>query len=455
MIHTFGLNNFQLRKEKQRSPLVWDSSQCINGHLQISGMSGSGKSHQLKKLIQSAARSGIEVDVFDIHGDLHTPGVSSEVIVSEATKYGHNLLSINPDPHSGGVRKKINWVIELINSTSRKLGTKQEAALRHLLRDVFWLNGCYEDDPSSWRKKEITDDIRREIMKSKDYAAKKAYYPTIDDLLSYCERKIIALYTGGDTAAVTALERVNKLAQSIHRYTSGKKALDEDKTAEKLEKAKVEALDAYQRYLEKMQTGRELQDVLKYGSKDVLQSVLERLEFLNSSGIFRPNPPPFGDAKVRVHNIKSLSEDEQKLYIFTRCEAILRSRKDVGIVSDVEHVIVVDEAHNFFSEEGDNILNLVSKEGRKFGVGLWCASQSPTHFSEDFLSSCGAILLLYIHPLFWDTVAKKMNIDRDGLKYLRPGEIGALKIQRKREFDARFIHVCLDEREIAMSMSAA
>lgn len=28
--------------------------------------------------------------------------------------------------------------------------------------------------------------------------------------------------------------------------------------------------------------------------------------------------------------------------------------------------------------------HIISKEGRKFGLGLWCASQSPTHFSEVF-----------------------------------------------------------------------
>jgi hypothetical protein len=47
--------------------------------------------------------------------------------------------------------------------------------------------------------------------------------------------------------------------------------------------------------------------MLKYDSADTLASVLQRLELLNSAEIFRANPPPFGNANARVHQIKSLT----------------------------------------------------------------------------------------------------------------------------------------------------
>lgn len=452
MQHNFGLNNYELRKNSVRTPIWWNTGETLNGHLQISGMTGAGKSHQLRRLVSSAARSGVEIDIFDVHDDLSVPGVTRDVIISESTRYGYNLLSLNSDPHSGGVRKKINSVVQLINCTNLKLGCKQESALRYLLRDVFYLGGIHEDDPSTWHKLEITESIRNEIIRNKDWAQKKKYYPTIDDLISLCDRKLHALYTGGDTTAVVALERVHKSAQALHRLTSNgnRYVTDEEheKEKEKFKKAKEDAITAFSNYIEKMQTGRELQDVIKYNSKDVLQGVLERLQNLNSSGIFRPNPPPFGGHHARCHQIKSLSEEEQKLYIYTRAEAIFRARKDRGQVDDVQHILLIDEAHAFFDDEGDNILNTISKEGRKFGMALWCSSQSPTHFSDDFLSACGAILMLYIHPIFWPTCSRKLNIDVDMLKFMKPGEVGAVKLQKKRQIDSRFVHVCLDENEI-------
>ena len=104
-------------------------------------MSGTGKSHQAKRLINSAIDQGVQVDIIDVHNELHQAGTSS-AIYSEATRLGYNLLSLNSNPHSGGIRRRINEIIGMINSTSRQLGSKQETALRHLLNDVYWLNGC-------------------------------------------------------------------------------------------------------------------------------------------------------------------------------------------------------------------------------------------------------------------------------------------------------------------------
>jgi hypothetical protein len=56
-------------------------------------------------------------------------------------------------------------------------------------------------------------------------------------------------------------------------------------------------------------------------------------------------------------------------------------REEEGLLRDI---MIIDEAHLFFRDDENNILNTIAKEGRKFGLGLICASQSPTHFSEDF-----------------------------------------------------------------------
>lgn len=448
MRHIFGISEYKYKQENERRGLVLDTSKLINGHLLISGMSGTGKSHQLRSLINSATQQNIEIDIFDVHDELDTPAGTS-VIFSEATKYGYNPLVLNPNPHSGGVRKRINEIISMINKSSRNLGTKQETALRNLLGDVYYLNGCYEDNASSWLKNEITEDGRNHLIKTRKYQELRNYYPTLQDVISYAERKIKAMYTGADSKAITALEQVNRLAQQLNRLNGKYRStsLSEEEYAkleDNLNKSKEKAAKAYEDYITQIDSGREIGDIIKYNSKDVLQTVLERLQTFNASGIFRSNPPPFGNANVRVYQIKSLSEEEQKLFVYNRMEAIFRERRDRGITNDVQHAIVLDEAHKFASDDGDNILNIISKESRKFGLALWCASQSPTHFSEDFLTNCGTTVLLGIHSSYWDMACRKLQIDRKVLQFVKPHVTAAIKLQRKASTESKFHNTLLE-----------
>ena len=164
-------------------------------------MSGTGKSFQAQRLLASALQQNLEVDIFDVHNELEQPG-SVSALYSESTQLGYNLLTINSDPHSGGVRRRINEIISMVNATSRKLGSKQETALRNLLTDVYRVNGCDDNDPKTWRKQEITSQIRQDLIASQNHLELRQYYPIIDDLLSYADRKLTALYLGTNIKAV-------------------------------------------------------------------------------------------------------------------------------------------------------------------------------------------------------------------------------------------------------------
>ena len=78
-----------------------------------------------------------------------------------------------------------------------------------------------------------------------------------------------------------------------------------EKTEKALEAAKLKVKNEFEAYVDNIESGREINDVMKYNSKDVLQSVIERLNILNAAGIFRPNPPPFGNANGRCHQIRA------------------------------------------------------------------------------------------------------------------------------------------------------
>jgi hypothetical protein len=120
-------------------------------------MSGTGKSYQIMRYLDSAHRQGVEIDVFDVHEEMHEVPGAVACKFSESTRLGFNPLVPSLDPHSGGIRRQIEAVVDIINRTSRKLGPRQESALKHLLSEVYLLRGMYPDNPASWDRRIITE----------------------------------------------------------------------------------------------------------------------------------------------------------------------------------------------------------------------------------------------------------------------------------------------------------
>jgi len=141
------------RKRGEHAPVTWNSKVAVNGHCLMVGMSGAGKTYNLRKMIRQMQDSSegkpLRFHVFDVHGDIEIEGASS-VMFSEQTTYGMNPLRVNPDPHFGGIRKRVQGFITTINRVMRALGPKQEAALRNILYDIYTRHGFKQDDPSTW-----------------------------------------------------------------------------------------------------------------------------------------------------------------------------------------------------------------------------------------------------------------------------------------------------------------
>lgn len=452
----------------------WETNKVVNHHMLLVGMSGTGKTHQLRKIIgemlKQQAEHPIRIHVFDVHGDIAISGASS-VLFSEQTHYGLNPLKVDPDKHAGGVRKRIQAFISAISQTSRQLGTKQEAVLRNLLQDLYTKHGFKADDPSTWEINEaesselITDergearlylevpwedkDLLKELKvgarwdteKSCWYIRPEAYqgsvtrwsprrtsrqHPTVADALRLGRNILETSFLGTGINAITYLEIANRTASRFRKklLDSVRKGnaqhADEEASAE-LDKAKQKAIEAYTDYIDSISTGKELTDLMKYESTDVLKSVVERLENLNGIGIFKNQTPPFDrDNPVWRYDLKALSIDERKLFVNFRLEEIFQGAIRRGEQSDLTEVVILDEAHIYANDNPEHIVNLISKEARKFGLGMICASQSPTHFSEDFISSVGTKVVLGIDEMFWRGAQTKMRLSEDALKWVRP-----------------------------------
>jgi hypothetical protein len=428
----------------------------------ISGMSGSGKSFQVGNFLYSAIRAGIEIDVFDSHDEFGDIPGATACTFSQATRYGYNPLVLDTDPHTGGVNRQIDFFVKLIKNVSPQFGIKQESALRNLLADTYVIHGITQEDRQSWHKQSINDATREILVERVDKEKLTLCYPTLEDLKSFAREKIIALTIGADNKCITAFEKLTRLRKKLNSlFKKLDRAVLDDEIAEieaNIAAAKMKCMEAYEAFIDHMETGSEIDDVLKYDSVDVLTSVLQRIILLDATGILSANEPPFDGSRVRVHQIKSISSEQQILYVKLRLQDIFDRCKRRGAVpsgSPPRHIVYIDEAHKYFTNEHDDIINVISKEARKFGLGLWCASQQPTEFPESFLTNVGTTILLGIHTSYWKRASSMFRISEESLKVVKPKEILAVKQLRDGSVDPPFTNVVVPNPNSGMGRAAA
>jgi hypothetical protein len=410
-----GYNSALLKNFPDKAEIFYDTKKLISGHICLSGKSGSGKTFTIKKilnLLQEAALKengkSLRIHVIDVHGDIDIEGASS-VKFSESTDFGFNPLIINKNPDFGGVRKRIQSFISSLNRTGFKLGANQEATLRNLLVDLYAANGIYEKDPNSW-------DIRKTGRKN----------PTIEDLDRFTNAKMKSMFLGtsgsGNNSCISSLEKVNRLQNKLFRKikNSSKSNKEElEKIEDELDKVKQECIEQFTNYVNNITTGHELDDLLKYDSFDVMKSLSNKISNLNSIGIFKNKSPPF-DANKNIwrYDIKSLEADEKALFVSFLCEQLFLRAVQRGEQDDVVEIIVLDEAHLFVNDDPKNPINVIAKEARKFGLALLAASQSPTHFSDDFLSNVSTKIILGVDQIYWSNCINRLKIPEEALKWI-------------------------------------
>lgn len=481
--------------------LCFDSRTAVNGHMLVAGPSGTGKTHQLNRITRTLAQQGAkQIFVINVHGDL-CEGFPSDLVhrvaFSETSAFGLSPLDVLSDTEIGGVRRRANSFINLL-ARQGALGPKQKTALYRLLVDLYSQFGFFADDPSSWsldhdpRKPRTAPaavaregyhllpgldwfalsetertELKREFGLTFNGGASKwevpldhpraseaidrwgtggKRHPTLQDLKRHLYQRLVAVKTGQSTFAVRALDKVMTLATKRARLRTRKlKAADQeelDKVEGQLSKAREEALDAYMQGMERLDSGKELDELILWDGADAIRGLFDRVEALDRAGIFRGKPPPFDD-KVPIWNydIKSLSDEEKQLFVDTLLERIFIEAKSRGEATGPDTFIVIDEAHLFVSPEGDHIINRLVKEARKYGIGLILASQAFVHFSDDLLMSAGTKLVLGCPEMYREPMRRKLGLDMieyngkryNPLRFLKPQETALVSVSIKGE----------------------
>ncbi len=464
-----------------RKEIYADFDRLVNPHMMICGDTGTGKTHTIRRCINEAIRTSrkpIRIHVFDVHGDIRIdPKICSEIEFSAASEYGFNPLKINPDPKYGGVHKCIENFIKTLRlspTTSRALGPKQQDVLRNLLIDVFEQAGFFAEDPSTWYttaeeppegllRGRVYIDLPfhdREVAKklvdgtTADLAwhgAVKCWHvaayegpitrwpvkawsrinPTLSTLVAYATRRREMSFTGLGQKEAALMELVHKRAKALNsRLTghakarsNGNGAFEIEQAQTELEKAKADALNAFKDYFATVEQGNAIESLLKYDSFDSLSTVKQILDGLLASGIFRDTPPRFDPNKpVWRYNIKPFSAQQQKFLVNLRLREIFAHAIQEGEQDEVVEVILLDEGAKFVEEDEEHIVNVIALEARKFGLGIWFASQSPTQYSKTLLTSVATKIILGLDPDFWTIAQSRLRIEERAMKWIRPRE---------------------------------
>lgn len=474
----------------QRQAVVTDFSEVVNPHMAICGDTGSGKTytllHAISQVIQSSAGQ-VRFHVFDVHGDIEPEGqYTSMVKFSESSPYGFNPLLVNPDPDAGGVRKAVqNFIstLKLSPTHGRSLGPKQQDILRNLMLDVYAQAGFDQDSPRTWSVKSESapaglsagriyvdipfseKDLAKEEAKACGISltfdsSNKCWHvdeyrdgimrwprkrwgvvnPTLNDLCKYAARRREMSFTGLGQKEADRLDAVHSRAKALNRALTNalrsrnNNGSDSEQATEELEaldKAKDEALQAFEKYFEVLEHGHAMNALLTYDSYESLSTVKQILDSLNSSGVFRDESPNFDPRKpIWRYHIKNLTADEQKFLVNFRLREIFYAavqRGDSG--GELREIILIDEGAKFVEKDEAHILNVIALEARKFGLGIWFASQSPTHYPEALMSSMATKVILGLDPTFWRESQAKLRIDPDDMKWIKPRE--GLLLNRK------------------------
>lgn len=483
-----GVDYFDSKSNK-KTIIYLDTEKLINPHLLILGASGVGKSYTFRKMIQEGIKDNpkIRFHLFDVHGDLHVDGAST-VRFSEQASHGLNPFKVNPSEDFGGVRKCIQNFIQIINKSGPNLGIRQEAVLRSLLEDVYKDFGFELNDSSTWSINEYESRLvssgsdnrlylqvpKAEKDRAKDFGArweptlslwwiaadkykggitqwppayKERTYPNLKDVINHANRLYTERFLGSDQKAVKALSDFIKTAKSYQKRlidslkSKNQDIFDEDIEAS-LELSKAKAVEAYIGYVDSVKTGRELENLMKYDTPEVLKSVLNRLINLEGSGVFKNKLLPFDPAcPVWRYDLKPLSREEKKMTVFFLLQELYYKAIERGESSDVVEVIVLDELSTYTGgddENGDGIIGIIAREARKFGLGLWAADQSPKKIPEGLISSVGTKIVLGIDENFWDSTVSKFKMDLKLLNWIVPQETLALQLKEKGSVKSRW-----------------
>lgn len=321
-----------------------NGNKFFNKHIAILGSTGSGKSHTVAKIIQSAinGKSGefaglnnSHVVIFDIHSEYYTA-------------FPHaNYISID------------NLILPywLLNSEELQELFIETEANDHNQRSLF------KDAVVESKKNHYEGD---KIIKERIHFD-SPYFFDIDEVLTKAKNENTRMISNGTDAKGNPKTRQGPLHGQLTNFINRMEVKLHDKRLEFLLGDKAKAIS--------------FQDTLKqflgYGDSK------SNVTIIDLSGI------PFEVLSISVSLISRILFEYGYYY-----KKVLES-KEVQYNNDIPLLLVYEEAHKYvpnsdmvkYRASRDSI-ERIAKEGRKYGVSLLLASQRPSEISDTIFAQC-------------------------------------------------------------------
>lgn len=400
------------RSVTEDSQLVrWNSESVINGHWAIIGSSGTGKTYTLRRILKQLVRHpGIRLHLIDLSGDLSigNPEVESIVKFSENTTHGLNPFEIDPDLDFGGVRRTVARFLSMVDRyTSPKLGARQQKVLRTLIYDMLEEYGYYYDRPESW-------------------SSNGKGQPSMQTLKEFIDKKYLQLSVGGNSECFKALKAFAKQKEAVL------KGIEQGIPKVDIDGLKANCLETYEKFLDTIQSPEDLKELRRYSDPDVLESIANRIDNLYHTGIFRDQKPTFSRARpLWVYDITSLQESLRGFFVEIYLSKIFARARRNGISpnSAIREIVLIDEAQHFVNKDPDSIINIVMREGRKWGLSLCFATQRFDLLSIDVITNCACKLILGLDEFEHIKSSRQLGIPIAKIKGIHARHTGLVQIK--------------------------
>lgn len=389
-----------------------NGNKFFNKHIAIVGSTGSGKSHTLSTIIQTAVKTksgdfslnNSHIIIFDIHSEYKSAFPDANFIDIVNLKLPYWLLNSEE-------------LEEVLLDTGERDNYNQSAVFRKLVTQNKKKHNpdksrIFYDSPLFFDINEVQNAIYNFKNETKNSKSSNRYM-IVDD--SYvCIDSSTTVDTG---ILLNEEERIDKYFNAEYQFhpTKNQNVTKGDYAEGTLDKFFV-------RFQEKINQDRLTflfgEDSKKISFEDTLRNILgynsnSNVTVIDLSGV------PFEVLSITVSLISRIVFEYG--YIYKRLRNNINPNEKIN--NDIPILLVYEEAHKYVPNSelvkyrsSKKSIERIAKEGRKYGVTLLLASQRPSEISETIFSQCNNFIAMRLtNP-----------VDQSYVKKLLPDSLGSL-----------------------------
>ncbi|WP_217424343.1 anti-phage-associated helicase HerA [Acinetobacter sp. Marseille-Q1618] len=390
-----------------------DGNKFFNKHIAILGSTGSGKSHTLSKILQTAISSkdgnfslnNSHIIVFDIHSEYKSAFPKANFLDINTLELPFWLL--NSDELEEilldiGERDNYNQ-----SSIFRKIVTLNKVKHNPTVQNIFY------DTPIKFDLNEVVNAIYN--LKNETKSSKNPDYCMIDD--PTIDKEIGQFFESDDVKINYFFDKQLKFLPTKNSHIN--KGMYADGTLDKF----------YNRLSEKIRQDR-LNFIFNNDLKDIeFVNVIKQIlgydsECSSNITVFDLSDVPFEVLTITVSVISRLIFDYGYFYKRHRFD----KNPSETINNDVPILMVYEEAHKYVPNSeltkyraSKIAIERIAKEGRKYGITLMLSSQRPSEISETIFSQCNNFISMRLtNPLDQNYVRKLLPDSLGGIIDILP-----------------------------------